>query len=334
MSTWQRLFDFSNAFAHPVTVAIVVTICSGLITASVTIRVLHQKQMVTPDTFRELLDRTRSWYVLSLAMVAPILLGAFWVWVFFLLLSLFCFREFARATSLYKSKTAVVSIVIAILIAYFATLDHWPELFNTSTALGIVLIITISLIPDQPAGYIRRVSLSIISFALFGVSLNHLAFISNDILYRPIILWILICTELNDVFAYLSGKAIGGPKLIPNTSPNKTIAGSLGAIVLTTLVSASIASFIFRGTELGRPIHLVTMGLLISVLGQCGDLVISSIKRDLAIKDMAALIPGHGGLLDRFDSLLIMAPVLFHYINYFLPDGLGANQSVQILSGL
>jgi phosphatidate cytidylyltransferase len=333
MTTWQRLFDFTGAFSHPVTVCIVAIICVGLACSSAMIRVLRHKQAVTPETFRELLNRTRSWYVLSIAMVAPIMMGAFWVWVFFLLLSLFCFYEFARATLLNKSRTAVISVVTAILVAYFATLDHWPDLFNTSTALGIALIVTLSLVPDQPIGYIRRISLSIISFALFGVSLNHLAFISNDVLFRPIILWILICTELNDVFAYMSGKAIGGRKLIPNTSPNKTIAGSIGAILLTTMLSASISYFIFQGTELGRPIHLLTMGLLISVLGQCGDLVISSIKRDLGMKDMANLIPGHGGLLDRFDSLLIMAPVLFHYINYFYPGGLGATQTIRILSG-
>jgi len=73
------------------------------------------------------------------------------------------------------------------------------------------------------------------------------------------------------------------------------------------------------------------MGLIISVLGQCGDLVISSIKRDLEIKDMAGTIPGHGGLLDRFDSLLLVAPTLFHYINYF--HGIGLDQPVRIFTG-
>ncbi|MEM6473778.1 MAG: phosphatidate cytidylyltransferase [Planctomycetota bacterium] len=75
------------------------------------------------------------------------------------------------------------------------------------------------------------------------------------------------------------------------------------------------------------------MGLLISVFGQCGDLVISSIKRDLGVKDMAEVIPGHGGLLDRFDSLLLVAPVLFHYINYFKADGIGGGTPVRIFTG-
>ena len=73
-------------------------------------------------------------------------------------------------------------------------------------------------------------ALAIVGFALFGVSLGHLAFISNDTLFRPILLWIILCTELNDIFAYLTGKAFGKRKLLPNTSPNKTWGGAIGAL--------------------------------------------------------------------------------------------------------
>jgi phosphatidate cytidylyltransferase len=89
---------------------------------------------------------------------------------------------------------------------------------------------------------------------------------------------------------------------------------------------------VFLGTSLDSPVHLLAMGLLISVLGQCGDLIVSSIKRDLGVKDMSDAIPGHGGLLDRFDSLLITAPVLFHYMNFFLTDGIGAGQAERLLT--
>ncbi len=78
-------------------------------------------------------------------------------------------------------------------------------------------------------------------------------------------------------------------------------------------------------------VHLAILGMLISVLGQFGDLMLSSIKRDLGIKDMAATIPGHGGLLDRFDSIILVAPAVFHYINYFV--GVGKNQVSNILTG-
>jgi phosphatidate cytidylyltransferase len=265
-------------------------------------------------------------------MILPILVGAAWVCGFFLLLSLFCFREFARATNLDESRTAMISVVVAILATYFAVLDHWMALFTTSWALGVGMIAVVGLLPDHPHGYLRRVSLAIVGFALFGISLGHLAFISNDELFRPILLWLLLCTELNDVFAYLTGKMFGRHKLLPHTSPNKTIAGAIGAVVLTTVLAAFIGSYVFRDTTLDRLPHLIALGLLISILGQCGDLVISSIKRDLAIKDMSTVIPGHGGLLDRFDSLLIVAPCVFHYINYFKSNGIGWDQPARIIT--
>jgi phosphatidate cytidylyltransferase len=129
---------------------------------------------------------------------------------------------------------------------------------------------------------------------------------------------ILLAVELNDVFAYCVGKAFGGPKLLPATSPGKTIAGSVGALVLTTAFTAVLGHFVFAGSEVDRIDRLVVLGLLVSVLGQLGDLMLSSIKRDVAVKDTGAVIPGHGGVLDRFDSLVLVPPVVFHYLSLYL----------------
>jgi phosphatidate cytidylyltransferase len=136
---------------------------------------------------------------------------------------------------------------------------------------------------------------------------------------------------MNDIFAYCSGKLFGRRKLAPQTSPNKTIGGALGALVLTTALFATLGHFIFQGTLLDHPRHLLILGALLSLTGQWGDLVMSSVKRDLGIKDMAATIPGHGGLLDRFDSLIFVGPALFHYIGYYL--GVGLDQPARLFSG-
>jgi phosphatidate cytidylyltransferase len=152
---------------------------------------------------------------------------------------------------------------------------------------------------------------------LFGVCLGHLGYFANFPYGQPLLLAILLCVEMNDIFAYCTGKLFGRRKLAPQTSPNKTLGGALGALVLTSALFAFLLHCIFRGTPIDTPLHLATLGVLLSLTGQWGDLVMSSIKRDLGIKDMAALIPGHGGLLDRFDSLLFVGPALFHYLNYF-----------------
>lgn len=320
-----------QGWQHPVVLGITSAIVVGLLLATVLIRVFQQTKQIDRDTYHELVLRVGSWYFLSAVMVLPILIGPRAVWLFFLLLALFCFREFSKATGLNHSMTEMCTVMLGICVTFFAILDHWMDMFTTTWAITICVIFLTALLADKPQGYIRRVSLSFIGFALFGISLGHLAFISNDCLFQPILLWILFCTALNDVFAYLCGKKFGKRKLLVNTSPNKTWAGAIGATLLTTTLAAVIGYFIFHDSPLAAPHHLVALGLIISVLGQCGDLVISSIKRDLNIKNMASLIPGHGGLLDRFDSLLLAAPVLFHYINYF--RGIGMDQPVRAITG-
>ena len=214
---------------------------------------------------------------------------------------------------------------------YLAIADHWYGFFVALAPLTASSIVIFALFADQPKGYIQRVALGLLAFMLFGDCLGHFSYFANDRLGTPIQLAILLCVELNDVFAYCTGKIFGRRKLAPQTSPNKTIGGALGALVLTTALFATLAHLIFRGTLLDQPIHLVTLGLLLSLTGQWGDLVLSSIKRDLGIKDMATTIPGHGGLLDRFDSLIFVGPAIFHYVNYFL--GLDLDQPVRGITG-
>jgi phosphatidate cytidylyltransferase len=188
-----------------------------------------------------------------------------------------------------------------------------------------------AILRDQPQGYIQRVALGVLGFALFGSCLGHLGYLGNDRNYRPMVILVFLSVELNDVFAFVAGKTLGNRKLLPNTSPKKTIAGAVGALVLTTLLVMGVGPFVFQGTVLASPIHTAILGVLVSIIGQFGDLMLSSIKRDLGIKDMAATIPGHGGLLDRFDSVILVAPAVFHYINYFV--GVGTDTAPHVLTG-
>ena len=131
--------------------------------------------------------------------------------------------------------------------------------------------------------------------------------------------------------AFTCGRLVGRRKLCPQTSPNKTVGGALGAVVVTTLFVTAFGRLVFAGTTLDHVGRLAALGVLVSDGGQFGDLVLSSVKRDIGVKDMDDLIPGHGGLLDRFDSLLLVAPVVFHAVNYFV--GVGAGQPVCVFTG-
>ncbi|HEY4758446.1 MAG TPA: phosphatidate cytidylyltransferase, partial [Chthoniobacterales bacterium] len=97
---------------------------------------------------------------------------------------------------------------------------------------------------------------------------------------------------------------------------------------LTTPLVAVIAHLIWSNTALDNAICLIGLGIIISIVGQFGDLMLSAIKRDLGLKDTAKLIPGHGGLLDRFDSLILVAPAVFHYVGYFVGFGVGQPERI------
>ena len=272
----------------------------------------------------EIMLRYQSWLIIIPLITIPILLGAFWTILALGLLSLFCYREYARVTGLMREKWVSFLIVIGIVLLILTTLDHWYLLFVAMISLTVTSIVAFAVIQDRPSGYIQRVALAVFGYLLFGVCLGHLSYLANDTHYRSMILLVFLAVELNDVFAFCCGKSFGRRKLCPNTSPNKTVGGALGAIVLTTLLVTVLGHFLFAGTRVGRLPHLIALGVLISISGQFGDLTLSSIKRDIGVKDMSALIPGHGGLLDRFDSLLLVAPVVFHYLHYFV--GIGEDQ--------
>ena len=316
---------------HPVSFWILVSIAAVLAIAPLLFLALGKAGKLSPALSSDMWTRYKSWLVLAPLMVVPLVAGRLPAILGVGVLGALCYREFARATGLFRHHLVSATVGLGGLLITFAVADHWYGLFMALASLTTSAIVIFSLFADQPKGYIQRVALGIFAFVLFGLCLGHFSYFANDRLGTPIQLSILVCVSLNDIFAYCTGKAFGRRKLSPNTSPNKTLGGALGAAVLTTALFATLGHFIFRGTALDSPLHLIALGLLLSLTGQWGDLVMSSIKRDLGIKDMAATIPGHGGLLDRFDSLIFVGPAMFHYIGYFI--GVGLDQPVRVFSG-
>jgi phosphatidate cytidylyltransferase len=311
--------------------ALSLTAAATLSAAPIVIRFLQRRHTISDKLAHDLWQRYTSWLVLAPLMIVPVLLGAFWTILGVGVLSLFCYREYARATGLFRERTVSLIVVLGIFAVTFSVLDNWYALFVALWPLTTGAIAAVAILSDRPKGYLQRVALGILAFALFGSCLGHLGYFANDTRYRPILFWIVMTVELNDVFAYVSGKSFGHRKLAPQTSPNKTLGGAIGAAVLTTTLAAIIAHYVFRHTPIDRWYRLIALGLIISVLGQLGDLLISSIKRDLDIKDMGVLFPGHGGLLDRFDSLILVAPAVFHFVGFY--GILGPSEPTRIFSG-
>jgi phosphatidate cytidylyltransferase len=128
----------------------------------------------------------------------------------------------------------------------------------------------------------------------------------------------LVLTWTSDIGAYVVGRAIGGKKLIPSVSPGKTVAGAVGGLVASMLVSyAFVRCVLVPVAHLGfTPAGALLFGALISGAAQTGDLFESLLKRESGVKDSSHIIPGHGGILDRFDSLIFVMPVAYILLSW------------------
>jgi phosphatidate cytidylyltransferase len=234
-----------------------------------------------------------------------------------LLLSLYAFEEFARAVGLWRERRYMWWARGMIALVYVPVFLHRYGIFMAMPAYVILLAFIIAVARDIYRGMIQRTCLTALGVLYFGWFLAHLGFLMNFRGGAAALLAVLMLVVLNDASAYLIGSTIGRHKLSPNVSPNKTIEGMLGAMAVTMA-----ATFALRWALPPLPLPLVLLlGLLIGLGGTLGDLSISMIKRDVGIKDTGTLIPGHGGLLDRLDSVLFASPVFFHFLRYFAEMG-------------
>lgn len=124
---------------------------------------------------------------------------------------------------------------------------------------------------------------------------------------------LILLTQFNDVAQYLWGKSLGRRKVAPSVSPGKTWAGLVGGVATTAVLSALIGPML---TVMTAP-YALAAGVLIGLGGFFGDLAMSALKRDFDVKDSGTLLSGHGGVLDRVDSLTYSAPLFFHFLYYF-----------------
>lgn len=316
---------------HPVTLWILISLGAVLAITPLIFLILDKTRGLKPELKKDLWTRYRSWLFLVPIMVLPLVAHRMSAIIGVGVLSLLCYREFARAVGLFRHRAISAVVALGIVLLTFAAADHWYGFFVALSSLTVSLLVIVALFEDQPKGYIQRVGLGVFAFSLFGVCLGHFGYFANDGRGQAFLLAILVCVELNDIFAYCTGKLFGKRKFAPNTSPNKTLGGAIGALILTTALFAWLVHLIAAGTRVDQWPHLIALGVLLSLTGQWGDLVMSSIKRDLGVKDLGVSIPGHGGLLDRFDSLIFVGPALFHYLRYFLEIGL--DQPTRIFTG-
>jgi phosphatidate cytidylyltransferase len=328
----DRLLGYQHAWDHPVTFWVTIGITVLIVLSGSVLLLLRRTGRLDDAIFSDAFGRWKSWTWLSVCILVPVLLGAAWTIGAVTLLSLGCYREYARATGVFRHHLISVAVVLGIFVVNFAALDHYDRLFFSTAPFAAALIAIFTIPVDKPQGYVQRVALGTFGFLMFGFSLAYIGNIANSPGYRPLLVLMLVGVAMNDIFAYCTGNLLGGRKLLPETSPGKTVSGAVGALVLTTSLIAVLGHFVFFATAMDHPIQLILLGVLISVLGQFGDLVLSSIKRDIGVKDIGTAIPGHGGLLDRFDSLVLVPPVVYHFVSLNLGP-LAGDEPIRIITG-
>lgn len=188
---------------------------------------------------------------------------------------------------------------------------------NWLAIIMLRLIVEIYLKSDHP---LRHTAHSLMSQIYIGVPMAVMVYIAMN--YSPyILLTIFVLMWLNDTGAYLVGCSIGRHKLIERVSPKKTWEGFFGGLIFSMAVSLLIFYFIkpFEGMEHidMSLIFWLSVGAIVSIIGTWGDLIESMIKRDLQIKDSGNLIPGHGGILDRIDSILFVLPAILLFLHFW-----------------
>ena len=197
--------------------------------------------------------------------------------------------------------------LVVLALVTVQSFPHWILDFSITVDVGLVLLV---------AGIVAAVIVGVFSNCLTGLFVGFLCLClasgglllsqpSGHIMLVALAAIIAAC----DSSAYFVGRRLGGPKLWPRVSPNKTISGSIGGLVAAMAVTALVAS-IFGIDDLTDALIL---GLLIGGLSQAGDLVESAVKRQLDVKDSGSILPGHGGLLDRFDGYIFVIPAVYLY---------------------
>jgi phosphatidate cytidylyltransferase len=238
--------------------------------------------------------------------------------------------------------------VLAVLLGALAAFCAWEFYRLAGTggvrAFSVAGIVVAAAVPLAAAALVllalfavavwRRVSerpMSVVGSTLFGIAyaggmlsfgyvLRHHRFVVEPGGGLALVGLPLLLTWATDTGGYAFGKLIGGPKLMPVVSPGKTIAGAVGGVALAVAVAAAYVPLVLRPVaHLSLPmVRAIVFAILISATAQLGDLAESLLKREAGVKDSSRLIPGHGGVLDRLDSLLFVLPVAYVLLNEML----------------
>jgi phosphatidate cytidylyltransferase len=264
--------------------------------------------------------RIRAWWVMCVVFGIAIMTGGAGSLVMFTLLSLLALREYMTIAPTRPGDAHIIfwSFFLFTPLQYYFIWIDWYGLYSIFLPVyALIFIAVVAATSGDTKDFLERTG--VITWGLMACV--YCLSYAPALLFLPIkgyvgdaklLLFLVLVGQISDVFQYIFGKTLGKHPIAPKVSPNKTWEGFIGGVATATLVGAAI----WWATPF-TPLIAGAMALAIALLGFAGGLIMSAIKRDRGVKDFGAIIEGHGGVLDRIDSLCFSAPVFFHLTRYF-----------------
>jgi phosphatidate cytidylyltransferase len=294
-----------------------------LVVASIVGYILRLK--TTSETGHEVVlnlnARIKAWWIMAIIFLLAIATGGIGSLVLFGLTSFLALREYITLTPTQRADHRVLFWAFFVItpLQYILIGIRWYGLFSIFIPVYVYLLIPIrSVIEGDFKDFLARNAkiqwglMVCVYFVSYAPALLSLKIPGYERQNANLLFFLVGVVQVSDVLQYVCGKCFGRHPIAPKISPNKTVEGFAGGVACAVL----IGTLLWWITPF-RPWQSALMSLVITLLGFCGGLVMSAIKRDRGVKDYGATIPGHGGIMDRIDSLCFAAPIFFHLTRYF-----------------
>ncbi len=278
------------------------------------------------DTVTNLKSRIKSWWVMVAVFSVALALGPMANVVLFALISFCALREFVTLTPTSRSDHRVLFWAFFVItpIQYILVAINWYGLSSIFIPVyGFIFLPVRRVLAGDHENFLVNVArlqwglLVCVYFISHMPLIMQLPVVGFEGKEALLLLFLVICVQASDVLQYVWGKLCGKRPIAPTISPNKTVEGFIGGIGSTTLIGGALSVITPFNFWQGA-----MMTLVVCLAGFLGGLVMSAIKRDLGAKDWGDAIPGHGGFMDRIDSLCFAAPLYFHLVNFYFTEGI------------
>ncbi|MBL8857188.1 MAG: phosphatidate cytidylyltransferase [Planctomycetes bacterium] len=265
--------------------------------------------------------RTRAWWVMATVFFGAILSNEFVALALFAFVSFWALKEYVTLLHTRAADhRALLWAFLSIPVQYLWIAQDWYQMFLVFIPVWMFLWLPLRLVlARETTGFVASASQIQWGLMAFVFGLSHLAWIAqltpdraNGIDGRGLLLFLVFTVEMSDVLQFCFGKLFGRHKILPGISPNKTWEGFVLGVV-----AAALLALVLRSLTPFSVMETIGVALVANVAGFAGGAVMSAVKRDFGVKDFGTLLPGHGGMIDRVDSLCYAAPAFYHIVRFY-----------------